>query len=161
MILHHRRTWEGAVVSDQWSKGRQRHPPWEGEAPAEPKSIVSVQLSLFALNRSPVIPARTPFAHIKPRRGVRLTVAQPFRGLITTQQREASALSPCWCSVVVAWASARVITHKTRPVTSPSRCVFGLCSAYACDSGLNGRFPIAQGAALGLRHPHPTIGQRP
>ena len=30
--------------------------PWEGEAPAEPKSVVSVHLSLFALNRSPGIP---------------------------------------------------------------------------------------------------------
>mgnify|MGYP003339163935 CR=1 FL=1 len=31
-------------------------PPREGEAPAEPKSIVSVQLSLLADNRSPGIP---------------------------------------------------------------------------------------------------------
>ena len=30
--------------------------PWEGEAPAEPKYTVRVQLSLFADNRSPGIP---------------------------------------------------------------------------------------------------------
>jgi hypothetical protein len=30
--------------------------PWEGEAPAEPKCTVSVQLSLFTHNRSPGIP---------------------------------------------------------------------------------------------------------
>jgi len=36
--------------------GPREIPLWEGEAPAEPKSIVSVQLSLFADNRSPGIP---------------------------------------------------------------------------------------------------------
>ena len=33
------------------------------------------------------------------------------------------------------------------------RCVFGLRRASVCDSGLKGRFPVAQGAALGLGHP--------
>jgi hypothetical protein len=40
VILHHQRT----------------SPLWEGEAPAEPKSTVSVQLSLFVDIRSPSIP---------------------------------------------------------------------------------------------------------
>ena len=31
--------------------------------------------------------------------------------------------------------------------------MFGLCRASVCDSGLKGRFPVAQGAALGLGHP--------
>ena len=35
---------------------RTKSPLWEGEAPAEPKSIVSLHLSLFAQNRRPGIP---------------------------------------------------------------------------------------------------------
>ena len=70
-----------SVVSCQWW----RSALWEGEAPAEPKSIVSDQLSLIADNGSPGIPARLPVAHKKPRRDLRLLVAQPFRGLITTK----------------------------------------------------------------------------
>ena len=31
--------------------------------------------------------------------------------------------------------------------------MFGLCRASVCDSGLKGRFPVAQGAALGDRGP--------
>ena len=81
MILHHRRTLL-SVVRCQCPQSS----PWEVKAPAEPKSTVSVQLSLFADNRSPGIPARPPFAHTKPQRGARLHIAQPFRGLITTQQ---------------------------------------------------------------------------
>ena len=63
-----------------------KFPPWEGEAPAEPKSIVRVHLSLFANNRSPGIPARPPVAHTKPRR-----------------------------AAVVAWASARVVHRLQAP----------------------------------------------
>ena len=40
-----------------------------------------------------VIPARPSFAHTKARRGAHLPVAQPFRGLITIQQRGDSASS--------------------------------------------------------------------
>ena len=36
--------------------GPREVPLWKGEAPAEPKSIVSVQLSFFAHNLSPSIP---------------------------------------------------------------------------------------------------------
>ncbi len=130
-----------SVISGQWSKGRRQHPPWEGEAPAEPKSIVSVQLSLFALNRSPGIPARPPFTHIKPRRGARLTVAQPFRGLITTQQRATSASSPRWCSMVVAWASACIVhrvqappTQKGEPLAEADGCCCLRLSCYFPDT---------------------------
>ena len=35
--------------------------------------------------------------------------------------------------------------------------VFGLCSACGCDSGLKGRFPVAQGAALGLEPPKKLV----
>ncbi len=31
--------------------------------------------------------------------------------------------------------------------------MFGLCRASVCDSGLKGRFPVAQGAALGQGPP--------
>jgi hypothetical protein len=72
-----------SVISDQCTHGSL----WQGEAPAEPKSIVSIQLSLFARNRSPGIPAQPPFAHTKPRHGARLPVAHPFPRLITTRQR--------------------------------------------------------------------------
>ena len=48
---------------------------------------------------------------------------------------------------------AIVLTHETRWARRPLRRVFGLRRAYVCDSGLKGRFPIAQGAALGLGHP--------
>ena len=72
------------MVSAQWSVVATS--PWEGEAPAEPKSIVRVQLSLFAGNRSLGIPARPPFAQTNLRRGPRLPVAQSFRGLMTTSQ---------------------------------------------------------------------------
>ena len=54
-------------------------------------------------------------------------------------------------------ASALVITHETRWARRPLRRVFGLCRAYVCDSGLKGRFPIAQGAALGLGHPQKLV----
>ena len=46
-----------------------------------------------------------------------------------------------------------VITHETRRAWRPLRRVFGLCRASVCDSGLKGRFPVAQGAALGLGLP--------
>ena len=75
-------------------------------------SVFSVQFSVFADNRSPGIPARPPLTHTKPQRGAPMPVAQPFRGLITVEQRGASASSPSCCSVVVAWASALVVTHK-------------------------------------------------
>ena len=67
-----------------------------------------------------VIPARLPVAHTKPRRGGRWPVTQPFRGLITTNQSGASASSPSWCSVVVAWASARVV-HRVQASPEASR----------------------------------------
>ncbi len=35
--------------------------------------------------------------------------------------------------------------------------MFSLCRPYVCDSGLKGRFPVAQGAALGLVHPQKLI----
>jgi len=61
------------------------------------------------------------------------------------------------CSNIVAralaWASYLVITHETRRAWRPLRRVFGLCRASVCDSGLKGRFPVAQGAALGLGLP--------
>ena len=72
--------------------------------------------------------------------------------------------------MVVAWASARVITHKTSLVTSPLRRVLGLCRPYFSDSDLKSRLLIAQGAALGLGRPTPQLanghsqrspGQRP
>ncbi len=87
--------------------------------------------------------------------------------------------------MVVAWASARVVTQESRRAMSPLRRVFGVCRGYVCDSGLKGRFPIAQSAALGeelaavttnhalikkwptaRQHPnppltHPQFGQRP
>ena len=39
----------------------------------------------------------------------------------------------------------------------PLRRVLGLCRASVCDSGLKGRFPVAQGAALGLGHPKQVV----
>ena len=72
----------------------------EGEAPAEPKSNVSVRCCLFAGNGSPGIPARPPFGRTKQQRGSHSPVAEPYHGLILTQQRKAVASSPSWCSVV-------------------------------------------------------------
>jgi hypothetical protein len=46
-----------------------------------------------------------------------------------------------------------VITHETRWAMRLLRRVFGLCRAYVCDTGLKGRFPIAQGEALGEEYP--------
>ena len=51
-------------------------------------------------------------------RNARIPDAQPFRELITTQQRQASAPSPNWRSVLVAWASARVVHHVQAPPTA-------------------------------------------
>ena len=39
----------------------------------------------------------------------------------------------------------------------PLRRVFVLCRACVCGLGLKGRFPVAQGAALGLRHPQKLV----
>ena len=85
-------------------------PPWEGEAPAEPKSIARVQLPLLADNRRPGIPARQPCAPTKPQRTLARCSAIPW--VDNHQANDASASSPSWCSVVVAWASALVVTHK-------------------------------------------------
>jgi hypothetical protein len=70
------------------ARGSQGSSPWEGEAPAEPKSIVRLQLSLFAHSRSPVIPAWPSFAQTQPRRGACLPVALPVRGLMTNTKGE-------------------------------------------------------------------------
>ena len=101
-------------------------------------------LSVFSSRGSPTTVARSflpgcTLPKTKPRSGARFPVDQPFRGLITTQQKG-----------TVAWASARVITHETK--RSPGATV-SFCSARVCDSGLKGRFPKAQGAALGPGHP--------
>ena len=50
----------------------------------------------------------------------------------------------------MAWDCGLVITHETK--RSPGATV-SFCSARVCDSGLKGRFPKAQGAALGPGHP--------
>jgi hypothetical protein len=75
-------------------------PRWEGEAPAEPKSNVSVRCWLFAVNGSPGIPARPPFGPTKQQCDSPSPDAEPYHGLILTQQRNAVASSPSWCSVV-------------------------------------------------------------
>ena len=92
------------VVSDQCTQSS----PWEGEAPAEPKSVARVQLSLFANNRSPSIPARPhPLKNtghfkgddnrvpgLKPRlRQLSLASFLPGR-LLPTQSREAAHVDP-------------------------------------------------------------------
>jgi hypothetical protein len=106
-----------SVVSNQWSV-HSKHPlGGRGSRRAERSgqfSVVSGQPKC-----SPGIPALRPFTHTKPRRTPRLPVAQPFRELITTQQRQASASSPSWCWVLVAWASARVVHHVQSPTGEP------------------------------------------
>ena len=49
------------------------------------------------------------------------------------------------------------MTHETRRAWGPFRQVFVLCRAYVCGSGLKGRFPVAQGAALGQGHPQKIV----
>jgi hypothetical protein len=98
----------------RWSRERS---PLGGEAPVKPKSTVSIPFSLFANNRSPGIPARPPFTNTNPPRIAHIPVAQPLRRLITTQQTAASASSPSWCSITVAWASARVVHCVQAPPT--------------------------------------------
>ena len=81
-----------SVISGQYPVNPR--PPREGEAPAEPKSIVTVQLSSFSL--PPVarafLPGR-PLAHTNPLPGARLPVALPFHGLIITHKRNLSPLT--------------------------------------------------------------------
>ena len=56
-----------AIVMVQYSPpAPAKFPPWEGEAPAEPKSTVTLHWSLLANNRSPGIPARPPFTDKNP-----------------------------------------------------------------------------------------------
>ena len=94
-------------------------PPWEGEAPADPKSTVRVPLSFFAHTRSPGIPARPPPTRTNPQHRARFPFTHPYRALITTQQKLPSASSPRRCSFVVAWASARVVP-SVREVEAPA-----------------------------------------
>jgi len=49
------------------------------------------------------------------------------------------------------------VTHETRRAWRPLRRVFGLSRASVCGSGLKGRFPVAQGAALGQGHPQKIV----
>ena len=100
--------------SDQWSVVAKSPLGGRGSRRAER------QLPLFRCGFSPTTVARAflpgrLFARTKPRRGERLSVAQRFRGLITTKQRGVSVSSPSWCSVVVAWASARVVRRVQGP----------------------------------------------
>ena len=71
--------------------------PREGEAPAEPKSIVRVQLSWFAHNRSPGIPARPHFAKNKAakRRTVPRRSALPWADNHTAKGDRSMGFSPC------------------------------------------------------------------
>jgi hypothetical protein len=75
--------------------GGPRGVPREGEAPAEPNNpFVRARLppnrsqpSLFAHNPDPVIPARSPLPHTKPRPTTHLPFTHPSAALTTTAQR--------------------------------------------------------------------------
>ena len=81
--------------------GRARLPPSRS-----PLSVFSSRGSPTTVARA-FLPGRT-LPKTKPRSGARFPVDQPFRGLITTQQK-----------ATVAWASARVVPPRSSPSNFP------------------------------------------